>query len=385
MIPPRRWNIFCVVVDNYGDAGVAWRLARELAVEHGLAVRLFCDRMPTLALIAPDVDPGRDIQNVRGVELRRWDGPAGNDVPGLDGGVIVEMFGCGLPEILLLALTQNAAQPAWINVEYLSAESWVESTHGLASRHPRLPLVRHFFFPGFTSRTGGLLRERDLISTRDAFQQSDGARAALWGSLRLDAPGAGALTVSLFCYPNRSLSVLLGIWTDGLQPIFCVVPEGVASHALEAWRREATMQERRVFTRGRLTVATIPFVAQDDYDRLLWACDFNFVRGEDSFVRAQWAARPLVWHAYPQEEDAHRLKLDAFVARYGQALPPPAANAYDAFSRAWNDASPMRASLWRDLIQASPVLGRHAQAWAKELAKLPEFANSLVKFVSDRV
>src|SRR5439155_7503135 len=129
------------------------------------------------------------------------DGPAGNDVPGLDGGVIVEMFGCGLPEILLLALTQNAAQPAWINVEYLSAESWVESTHGLGSRHPHLPLVRHFFFPGFTSRTGGLLRERDLISTRDAFQQSDGARAALWRSLRLDAPGAGALTVSLFCYP----------------------------------------------------------------------------------------------------------------------------------------------------------------------------------------
>src|SRR5438552_8503038 len=142
---PGRWNIFCVVVDNYGDAGVAWRLARELAVEHGLAVRLFCDRMPTLALIAPDVDPGRDIQNVRGVELRRWDGPAGNDVPGLDGGVIVEMFGCGLPEILLLALTQNAAQPAWINVEYLSAESWVESTHGLGSRHPHLLLVRHFF------------------------------------------------------------------------------------------------------------------------------------------------------------------------------------------------------------------------------------------------
>ncbi len=381
---PRRWDIFCAVVDNYGDAGIAWRLARELAAEHGLSVRLFCDRMHTLARIAPDVDPGFDVQSVRGVELRRWDGPSGRDAPAI-GAVIVEMFGCGLPEAVLRAMSENASQPMWINVEYLSAEEWVESTHGLASRHPRLPLVRYFFFPGFTSRTGGLLRERDLISTRDAFQRSDDARAALWGRLRLRAPEPGALTASLFCYANRSLSALLGIWADGSQPIFCVVPEGVASPALEAWNGGSTMQSGRTITRGRLTLASIPFVAQESYDPLLWACDINFVRGEDSFVRAQWAARPLIWQTYPQAEDAHRLKLDAFVARYGRALPPPAANAYGAFSRAWNDAIPMRVAHWRDLMEARPALGAHARKWSEELAGLPELASSLVKFVSDRV
>jgi uncharacterized repeat protein (TIGR03837 family) len=60
----------------------------------------------------------------------------------------------------------------------------------------------------------------------------------------------------------------------------------------------------------------IPFIAQDDHDKLLWSCDINFVRGEDSSVRAQWAARPFVWHLYPQSEQAHLAKLRAFTDRY---------------------------------------------------------------------
>ena len=69
-------------------------------------------------------------------------------------------------------------------------------------------------------------------------------------------------------------------------------------------------------TRGALTVRVLPFVPQDDYDRLLWACDVNFVRGEDSFVRAQWAGQPFLWHIYLQDENLHHVKLRAFLQRY---------------------------------------------------------------------
>ena len=40
---PTRWDIVCRVVDNYGDAGVAFRLARMLAIEHGERVTLWID------------------------------------------------------------------------------------------------------------------------------------------------------------------------------------------------------------------------------------------------------------------------------------------------------------------------------------------------------
>jgi uncharacterized repeat protein (TIGR03837 family) len=379
------WDIFCAVVDNYGDAGVAWRLARELAQEHGVAVRLYCDRLRTLASIVPAIDASRDVQSVQGVDVRAWSGASGKDAIDAGADVVIDMFGCGLPESLLLAMAQHPRQPVWINVEHLSAEGWVESTHSLTSRHPRLPLVRHFFFPGFSASTAGLLRERDLFFRRDAFQSSDAARALLWERLRLPLPDAGALVVSLFCYANRALTVLADAWAEQSQEVLCIVPPGAAAVALQEWAGGLVLQPGRPFRRRRLTIAAIPFVAQDDYDALLWACDLNFVRGEDSFVRAQWAARPLVWHAYPQAENAHRLKLDAFVARYGEALPAAAADAYRAFSQAWNDVTPMHANLWRDLIDSRAALDVHAREWAQDLERLPEFADSLVKFVSDKV
>ncbi len=68
-----RWDIFCAVVDNYGDVGVAWRLARQLAREHGIGVRLWVDHLAPLARLAPQVDAATSLQTVLGVEVRRWD------------------------------------------------------------------------------------------------------------------------------------------------------------------------------------------------------------------------------------------------------------------------------------------------------------------------
>ena len=129
MTTPLRWDIFCSVVDNYGDAGVAWRLARQLAAEHGRAVRLFIDTLPALARIAPDVDPSREHQQVRGVAITRWGGAEHGLAPTTPAPVVIEAFGCGLPSSYLEAM--RAAPPAWINLEYLSAEICIEGYRGL--------------------------------------------------------------------------------------------------------------------------------------------------------------------------------------------------------------------------------------------------------------
>ena len=233
-----------------------------------------------------------------GVELRYWPG----DFPKIDvADVVVETFACELPAAYLEAMARRQSRaPRWINLEYLSAESWVDSCHGLASPHPRLPLVKHFFFPGFTRTTGGLLRENGLLAGGTP------AIAAL--------PPQDALQISLFLLRHGAPGRIARHLGRGDRPIVCHVPPGKPSNG--RWSPSGSGP----WQRGQLTVQPMPLPAPGDYDRLLWRCDLNFVRGEDSFVRAQWAARPFVWHIYPQQDAAHLAKLDAFLERYASSL-----------------------------------------------------------------
>jgi uncharacterized repeat protein (TIGR03837 family) len=381
--PSQRWDIFCAVVDNYGDAGIAWRLARMLASEHGLPVRLYVDALPTLARLVPSIDPARDRQRVAGVEVCTWGGPRA-DLSAQPGAVVIEAFGCGLPDSYLQAMAGRNRPPVWINLEYLSAERWIEDCHGLASRHPTLPLTRHFFFPGFTPASGGLLRERDLLSWRDRFRADRASRATLWREIGVAEPVPESLLVSLFCYPNAPVSELLDTWMAGGTPIHCVVAQAVAESSLVRWAKGAVLRPGERLVRGALTLVGMPFVAQDDYDRVLWACELNFVRGEDSFVRAQWAARPLVWNVYPQSEDAHRLKLEAFLNRYCAGMPREIEPAFRAFSHAWNGDGDVRGT-WPRFADARAASTRHAEAWAAALAHQRELASALAKFCLDRL
>jgi len=380
-----RWDIFCKVVDNFGDAGVAWRLARILAAEHGIEVTLWLDRLEALARFEPGIAAEPAAQHAHGVTVRRWTDPMPDDVAG---DVVVEAFGCGLPGDYLHAMAARASPPRWFILEYLSAEPWIDGAHGLASPHPRLPLSRRFWFPGFTAQSGGLLRERGLFGARDAFRRAAPAQASLWASLGVPGPAANERRVSLFCYPDAPLPALLDAWADGGEAVVCVIPEGVAAQALERWSGGAVpCPGGTPLERGSLSVHVVPFVAPDDYDRLLWACDVNFVRGEDSFVRAQWAAQPFVWQPYPQSGSAHLAKLGAFVDRYAAGLDPAARAAVRRFWDAWNrvpDADPIGPA-WLNFAQARPELLDHGSAWVAHLAALPELAAGLVKAAGESV
>lgn len=380
-----RCDLFCTVIDNFGDIGVCWRLARQLAAEHGWAVRLWVDDLVSFARLRPDVDPRAMVQYVAGVEVRAWRGPLPADIVPAD--VVIEAFACELPEAFQQAMAACTPRPVWLNLEYLSAEDWVEGCHGQVSIHPRLGLRKTFYFPGFTPKTGGLLRERDLLARRAAFDAGGlAARQAWQRSLKLPAWPADAIAVSLFAYENPILPALLAQWRDSASPVACWVPEGRISAAVAAFAGRSRLAPGETAQTGALTLHGLPFVPQDQYDALLWACDVNFVRGEDSFVRAQWAARPMVWHIYPQHDDAHRHKLDAFLQRYTASLAhaaPDAAAALADFWQAWNGSG--APPDWRRFVRHLDALRVHAQTWCAQLAGLPDLCGNLVEYCENQL
>jgi len=374
------WDIFCKVVDNFGDAGVCWRLAKILNREHGVPVRLWIDDLATLRALVPTVDATLAVQTVAGITVCNR---VAGEADAVDARTVIEAFGCGLPDAYVAGMAARERPPLWIVLEYLSAESWVDHHHGLASPHPRLPLQRYFFFPGFTLATGGLLREADLMSRHEAFNAAK--RRTFWRGLGYDEPTPQALTVSMFAYANVPFADLLQAMAQGSTPVVVVVPMGVLTPVVHSSFRKSGDADGTSWQRGALEVRTLPFLSQARYDELLRACDLNFVRGEDSFVRALWAARPLVWQPYRQDDDAHQRKMVAFLEHYCTGLDPVAADALQAFWRCWSGEAGAISNVWPALRVAHGILAVHAGRWAQDMAQMGEMASQLVDFARNKV
>jgi uncharacterized repeat protein (TIGR03837 family) len=381
LTPARSLALFCKVVDNYGDIGICWRLAKQFQQEHGIDVRLWVDDLSTFQRICPEVALATDVQRVSGVTVRHWRDQDGVFTPGDVADIVIEFFACDIPPGYIAAMVGCAPRPVWLNLEGLTAEEWVEGCHTLTSPHPRLPLMKHFFFPGFTEKTGGLLREAGLEAQRARFQSDPVAMGAFLAGLGVTAHEQAALKVSLFCYPHAPVAALLAAWQTGSSPVTCLVPQGVASEAIQTFLG-APPVAGAALTRGALTVRVLPFVAQPDYDKLLWACDLNFVRGEDSFVRAQWAGKPFIWHIYPQDENLHHVKLKAFLQRYSDGI-----DSLCAFSNAWNGAGvdpddgagnwPQR---WSQFQADMPAMAARSTDWQREMLKNGDLSTNLLHF-----
>jgi len=342
-----QWDVFCRVVDNFGDIGVCWRLCADLAAR-GERVRLWVDDARALAWMAPQGAPG--------VELRAWPG-AGDEVPPPTD-VVIEAFGCELPPPVLARIAGSA--PAWINLEYLSAEPYVERSHRLPSPQmhgPARGMTKWFFYPGFTPATGGLLREPGLLRERREFDR------AAWLDAHGIAPRPGEQLASLFCYRVPSPPALLACL--GPAPTLLLVPGPCPPlPGLPASVR----------------VQSLPYLAQPGFDRLLWACDLNFVRGEDSLVRALWAGQPFVWQIYAQDDGAHEAKLDAFLDRFLAAADPGIGAAIRRCWRAWNGSVPPV-----DLSDTPDRAGWQARclAWREQLLAQPDLVTQLMRFVGE--
>jgi uncharacterized repeat protein (TIGR03837 family) len=276
------------------------------------------------------------------------------------------------------------AKPVWINLEYLSAEDWVKDCHGLASPHPRLPLIQTFFIPGFGPGTGGLLGSSRQHEELSAWRQQSDARSRFFAELGIESFSDQMLAVSLFSYDNPAIAGLLDALAEFSRPAMLLVPEGKASGRVAAWLGLAELRPGQSARRGRLTVHSIPFLDHDRYDRVLWACDLNCVRGEDSFIQAQWAARPLIWQPYEQEDGAHWKKLQAFQALYLEGAEPDTARLLVEAWRVWN-AGEENPGIWEEYLDKLRELNAHAVRLESHIETWPNLANELVKFVLAKI
>ena len=355
----RRWDIFCRVIDNFGDIGVCWRLSADLASREE-QVRLWVDDASALAWMAP--------QGAAGVTVLPWPADGAELEPG---DVVIEAFGCEPPSGIVQKMKRQNPPPCWINLEYLSAEDYVERCHGLPSPQlsgPGQGLTKHFFYPGFTAKTGGLLRERGLL------QRQQGFDANAWRAAQGLPVSTGERWVSLFAYDNPALPQLLQALSA--QPTRLLVPPGPLRAKAQQLLADETIYPQ-------LKMHALPHVDQTQYDHLLWACDMNFVRGEDSFVRAQWAGRPFVWQIYPQDDAAHATKLTAFLMQFLSGTETNLSQAVTSLHLAWNGLG--NAESTANVVLPEPkAWAAQCQKWRTQLQAQDDLCTQLMRFCSEQ-
>ena len=378
-LPPQlNWQVHCNVIDNYGDVGVAWRLCCDLA-GRGQHVQLHIDDASALAWMAPQGCPGVEVVDGR-------QGSPTQFTTNID--VFIECFGCNIDNILIANLPHFmlgiSNEVLLINLEYLSAENYALRNHGLASPLAGIlaqHMAKFFFYPGFVPGTGGLLREPTLAQRQANFNRLEWLQwlsAQCVPSSQFDVQASAPVQiVSLFCYEPSALPALLQQWANSPHNTRLLVTHGRASHAVQAALTGLQASNPSKNQRGSLSISYLPALTQIQYDALLWASDLNFVRGEDSLVRALWAGKPFVWHVYPQDDNAHHAKLAAFL----QWLQADAG--LTAFHQAWNAAS--TATLPTQLPNMDlPAWGEIARQARNRLLLQPDLCSQLLDFVAEK-
>ena len=418
------WDIFCKIVDNYGDIGVCWRLARQLRYEHGLKIRLWIDDVETAKKIITQLDISIDNQICNDIIITKWDENADFSVAA---DVVIEAFGCELPPAYLAAMVQK--QSIWINLEYLSAEPWIDDFHAKPSpqvfSNANPSLIRHFYFPGFTEKTGGLIREAyiatqlqnqiksnlqpveytqqlSLINPRP--QAGEGAQSRGRRATCVDLNAVplsnlsfasereaikteeeslkdAALKISLFCYPNAPIYDLFDALQANNHAVHMYVPQSSILPKVAEFFGKELIQVGDKITQHKLIVEILPFLSQADYDQLLRDCDLNFVRGEDSWIRAIWAGKPFIWQPYFQEECTHMIKLNAFLDLfYADCEQKQMICEAHRYWSAGQDSPDVFNALISATINTLDTIQIYTHLQAKNLAHQPDLASQLVKF-----
>ncbi|MDO5638802.1 MAG: elongation factor P maturation arginine rhamnosyltransferase EarP [Neisseria sp.] len=373
--------LFCTVIDNYGDIGISWRLAQCLQRESGWRVCLWLDDTAALRMLCPDLpEPPCVYENI---SINTWQ--AGAEARGLETAplpqIVIETFACALPESVRRLMQK--VRPLWLNWEYLSAESSHERLHALPS--PQADgLQKYFWFMGFGEKSGGLLRERDYAE-RSRFDAAGLRRTLL-------LPPKTAPEWLLFGYASPVWAKWLAMWRQHGEPLTLLLAGSQITDSLKvagAIPTDALNRDGDRFQTASVTLVKIPFLPQHDFDRLLHLADGLMVRGEDSFVRAQFAAKPFFWHIYPQDDKIHLDKLDAFWEKTYNLYPEEIRIAHRMLSEELNDGYTLdanqRLAAWQTLQRHLPQWQEAAAAWEHVLSAQPSAIEKLANFIQDKL
>jgi uncharacterized repeat protein (TIGR03837 family) len=309
-------DIFCHVVDNYGDVGVVFRFAKEFRrANPQCRLRVFIDDLQALHRIHPDTDPGAFHQEHAGIvyiDSRALTRTAVQKIGTAE--ILVEAFACQIPDIVLDVASKKRTYI--INLDHLSAEKWVEGYHLKESLLGRGELRKYFFMPGFTKDTGGVIIDTDIENARPRLPENRGARINEF--LKPFGVAADALEDSLFAtiftYEQRFDGLLEALAATSRSAfLFVFDRQSTEGMKLAVEARGAERLADSLYRTGNITIVYLPFLAQQAFDELVCLCDFNLVRGEDTFVRAILSEKPFIWHAYKQHDNYQMVKAKAFL------------------------------------------------------------------------
>lgn len=303
-------TVLCKVVDNFGDIGVVFRLCRALSeLKKNLKIRLVVSNLDSFAKISKGIDSTKTFQEFRGWKVFDWNDSAlckkefSKNPPEF----ILECFQCGRPEWLeeLLFSPQFNLNVQIVNVEYLTAESWADDFHLLKSGTRSAKIKKINFMPGFTKKTGGLILDKNFMRCLSEKKFALNLVKQNLDKKILSEDFSDSFKILIFSYPKNFDFLASAIKEFSfLKKIIVFVASGAGADSAKISLKKF-----------KVDFVCLPFMQQEVWDAFLSLMDFSFVRGEDSFSRCCLFGNPFIWNIYPQEEEFHIVKLNAFLQK----------------------------------------------------------------------
>ncbi|WP_298975110.1 elongation factor P maturation arginine rhamnosyltransferase EarP [uncultured Fusobacterium sp.] len=281
-------DIFCEVIDNYGDVGVAYRLARELKrIYPNKKLRFIINQTEELSLIKKK----DNITVLTYKDINKIENSAD---------LVIETFACNIPEMYMnIALKSSKLM---INLEYFSSENWVDDFH-LQESFLGGNLKKYFFIPGLSKKSGGIILDKEFLDRKNKVQEN---REYYLKQFNINENYD--LIISVFSYEKNFDNFLKTLQELDKKVLLLLLSEKTQKNFIKYFDNNNYYD--------KIKIVKLPFFTYDKYEELLALCDINLVRGEDSFVRALLLGKPFLWHIYPQDEDTHIMKLESFLEKY---------------------------------------------------------------------
>jgi len=305
-------DIFCSVIDNYGDIGFIYRFAKEYKLaRNNSRVRVFIDDLKSLSHINKSIDVNLAYQEVKGVfyiDLKISESDFLSKIDMAD--FIIEAFGFDIPSYYLDKIKISSS--LIINLEYLSAENWVSSYHKKESLLNFDRVKKYFFMPGLNSDSGGLVLDSSM---KENCYKMIKDRVYYFESLINNENfiyNDDLIIGSIFSYEKNFSNLIRDLLSEKDKRFVLIITKGKSEESF----RYLLNSDENYIKKDNIELFFIDFLEQEEYDILLNICDFNFVRGEDSFARAILSGKPFLWHAYMQEDNYQLVKVKAFLDEY---------------------------------------------------------------------
>ena len=281
-------DIFCEVIDNYGDVGVAYRLAREFKrIYPNKQLRFIISKTEELDLIKK----AEDITIIAYKNIDKIETPAD---------LVIETFACNIPETYMNKALKTSK--LIINLEYFSSENWVDDFH-LQESFLGGNLKKYFFIPGLSEKSGGIILDKEFLDRKNKVQENKE-----YYLKQFNINENYDLIISVFSYEKNFDNFLETLQKLDKKVLLLLLSEKTQKNFIKYFDNNNYYD--------KIKAVKLPFFTYDKYEELLALCDINLVRGEDSFVRALLLAKPFLWHIYPQDENAHIIKLESFLEKY---------------------------------------------------------------------